>query len=427
MQTKKIKLIFTVALMACSCSLFGQATHSPFSRLGIGDLVDPGLINSQGMGGIGVSNSSVWYLNNKNPALLPVNRFSNFSAGYVGEYKTFQDSARTENSGGGNLNYLILAFPVKPGRWTTSVGINPYSYIDYDQNSLENVVGSGDTAVVREKGYGGINQFFWSNGVRVGKNFGVGLKISYLFGSVNSEFSNTIVTSDLDFNYSPTVSTEVSLRDFMLGGGLTYQKDSVFHSGMRLGLGLTYDFKAELSASKFQSYERRILDQPSSRDTLIYDTDGSITIPSALSVGASLGQGTKWTAGVDLRFQDWSDFTNYEGEDLGLKNTWKISSGVEFTPDASSVNNYFKRVSYRLGMSYETLPYVPRSATGEQVKDFGINFGWSLPVSRLSSIDMAFKIGQRGNVADNYIKENYYRIYLGFTFNDQWFIPRKYD
>jgi hypothetical protein len=91
------------------------------------------------------------------------------------------------------------------------------------------------------------------------------------------------------------------------------------------------------------------------------------------------------------------------------------------------VDNYLERITFRLGASYATLPYVPNPSNGEQVRDFGINFGWSLPVSRVSSIDMAFKIGQRGDVQKNYIKENYYRIYIGFTFNDRWFIKRKYD
>jgi len=61
------------------------------------------------------------------------------------------------------------------------------------------------------------------------------------------------------------------------------------------------------------------------------------------------------------------------------------------------------------------------------VNDFGINFGLSMPVSRFSSLDLAFKIGKRGNLLENTIEENYFKIYFGVTFNDQWFIKRRFD
>jgi hypothetical protein len=46
------------------------------------------------------------------------------------------------------------------------------------------------------------------------------------------------------------------------------------------------------------------------------------------------------------------------------------------------------------------------------LKDFGINFGFSMPVSRVSSLDFAFKVGKRGNVKDNTIEENYFKFIL---------------
>lgn len=420
-------LTITCLLLVITVAGYGQASNSPFSRLGVGDLVDPSLVQNQGMGGVGISNGTLWYLNNKNPALLPYNRLTVFSAGYVGEYKQIQDSVRSETAGAGNLNYLILAFPVKPGIWTTSVGLMPFSYIDFEQSSLETVANAPlDTALINEEGFGGINQFYFSNGFRINENFNVGLKIAYLFGSVNAEYSNTIITSENAINYTPTVSTEIAVRDFRFGLGVAYRKDSVFNSDLDLSLGATYDFGSDLNAERIQFYDRRLLGQPTSRDTLDNSTDGSIRIPQSLGMGISISQGVKWLAGVDVTLQKWSDFSDYDGNSLGFQNTIEINAGAEFTPDASSVNNYLKRISYRIGFNYETMPYVPRASTGEQVKDFGINFGWSLPVSRLSSIDMAFKIGQRGNVDDNYLRENYYRIYLGFTFNDRWFIRNKY-
>ncbi|MCA6078181.1 hypothetical protein [Fulvivirga sedimenti] len=420
--------ILVITLMSIATISYGQATKSPFSRLGIGDIVEPNLVNNQGMGGVGISNGNIWHLNYKNPALLPRNTLTVFSAGYIGGYQTLRDSVKTESNGGGNLNYLILAFPVMPGKWTTSVGILPYSVIDFVQTSREPVSGSpSDTTLITEEGSGGLNKFFWSNGYTLNKNFSIGLEASYIFGSATAEFSNTILTSENSFNYSPTVSTEINVNDFLFKAGVAFRKDSIMNSATRIQAGITYDFATDLSAKRTQTYERRLLGQPTSRDTLSFEEPGFYRLPSALGIGLSFTQEFKWTVGMDLKLQNWSEFLDYNGSNQNFKNTFSIGVGGEFTPDASSVDSYLERITYRFGVNYTTLPYVPRLASGEQVKDFGINFGWTLPVGRFSSIDMAFKVGQRGDVQNNYIKENYYKIYIGFTFNDQWFIKRKYD
>ncbi len=417
-----------IVAMGGSTLVHGQATKSPFSRLGIGDIVEPNLVNNQGMGGVGISNGNAWHLNYKNPALLPSNTLTVFSAGYIGGYQTLRDSVKTESNGGGNLNYLMLSFPIKRARWASSIGILPYSVIDFVQTSRETVVGSPmDTTLITEEGSGGLNKFFWSNGVALNKNFSVGIEAAYIFGSATAEFSNTLLTSENSFNYSPTVSTEINVRDFFLKAGVAYRADSIMNSGTRLQLGLTYDFATDLNAKRTQTYERRLLGQPTSRDTLEFERPGFYRLPQAIGIGVSFTQQFKWTVGADLTLQNWSDFLDFSGSNQNLKNTFSLGVGGEYTPDVSSVDNYLERITYRIGINYATLPYVPRSATGEQVKDFGINFGWTLPVARFSSIDMAFKVGRRGNVEDNYIRENYYKIYIGFTFNDQWFIKSRYD
>jgi hypothetical protein len=36
-------------------------------------------------------------------------------------------------------------------------------------------------------------------------------------------------------------------------------------------------------------------------------------------------------------------------------------------------------------------------------------------------------MGKRGDKANTLLEENYFRIFFGVTFNDQWFIKRKFD
>jgi hypothetical protein len=37
-------------------------------------------------------------------------------------------------------------------------------------------------------------------------------------------------------------------------------------------------------------------------------------------------------------------------------------------------------------------------------------------------MDLALKVGKRGNKKENVLEESYFTLYFGITFNDQWFI-----
>ena len=132
----------------------------------------------------------------------------------------------------------------------------------------------------------------------------------------------------------------------------------------------------------------------------------------------------RWNVGTEFSYQDWSQFRNVNGQNDGLEQSWRLAVGGEITPDPFAVENYLKRITYRTGLSIEQNPYL---ASGFPVKDLGINFGFSLPAGRQNSVDFAFRYGKRGNKSENLLEENYFKIYFGITFNDQWFIKRKFD
>src|SRR5277367_5446849 len=111
-----ILFLFFVALAAKA-----QVASSPFSKFGIGDIYGSGIVQNQGMGGIGISNPSGSYLNSQNPALLVFNRITVFQGGLQAENRKATDGTNTQSFFSANLNYLIIALPVMPaGKWTTS-------------------------------------------------------------------------------------------------------------------------------------------------------------------------------------------------------------------------------------------------------------------------------------------------------------------
>ena len=419
------RLLISFLLVAGFISpAFSQAARSPFSSLGIGEQYGNGLANNQGMAGVGVSNPQYYYLNNKNPALLVYNRFTVFEGGMILEKRTARGDSTTEKNLDGNLNYLIMGFPIKPGKWTTSAGLMPYSNVNYLFNYKNNIEGSTNTVDVTEEGSGGINQLFWSNGVSLHKNLSVGLKAVYLFSSIINESINSLTNTNQQVLYYPTIYERTYVKDFNFSLGISYRKDSLTKKNHRINFGAVYDFKSLANAEVTYRLERRPI--RATTDSVTLETvQGHITLPQAFSAGISYSKGYQWTVGADFTYFDYKQYRGFDGEaPSNVQNAMRMALGFEYTPDLSSPSNYLKRMTYRTGVSFDNYPYLVNNS---KVKDFGINFGISLPVSRISSLDIAIKIGKRGDLQTNTIEEKYIKLYFGATFNDQWFIKRKFD
>ena len=421
--------------MIVSLSAFGQAARSPFSTFGVGEIFGGALIQNQGVGGTGVAQPQFWSVNNQNPALLVNNYFTTFQAGALVESRKFANDTASQKGVYGNLNYLVTAFPVMRYKkdpnlmfWTTSVSLLPFSKVNYRLLYTDSIQGSPDQLLgVTEVGSGGLSQVSWANGFRIIPELSLGIKASYVFGSTVSDYSNRLLNSDQSVPFIVAVKEQTYMKDFMFTGGLAFATDSVFSSDISIHAGLTYAFASKLNATKTTVQQRRLSSQnPITSDTLVY-RKGTVDIPSAFTIGLSVSKGIDWAIAGEFAMQDWSKFRSINAEDEGLKKTWRVSLGGEITPDQTDFKNYFKRVTYRAGFSYETTPYVnPYVDNGKQLNDYGINFGLSLPAGR-SSIDAAFRVGKRGNKSETAVEETYFKIFFGITFVDQWFHRRKID
>jgi hypothetical protein len=427
------KKLLPAILMIISLSAFGQAARSPLSTFGVGEVFGGALIQNQGVGGTGVAQPQFWSVNNQNPALLINNYFTTFQAGALVESRTFANDTASQKGVDGNLNYLVTAFPVMRSRkdpnlmfWTTSVSLLPFSKVNYKIIYSDPII-NADTVtnelLTVESGSGGLSQVSWANGFRITRGLSVGLKTSYVFGSTISDYANRLIVSDQSIPFVVAIREQTYMKDFLFTGGLAFAKDSLFNNNIRINAGLTYAFATKLNSNKTTVQQRRLSDQTAiTSDTLVYNK-GTVDIPSALTLGFAINKGIDWAIATEFFLQDWSKFQSVNAEDEGLEKSWRVSLGGEITPDQTAFKNYLKRVTYRVGASYEKTPY---AINGKQLNDYGINFGFSLPAGR-SSIDTAFRFGKRGNKSETTVEETYFKIFFGITFVDQWFHRRKID
>ncbi len=416
----RVSLVFVFVLLNAA-RVMGQAAASPFASIGLGEPFGPATTQNQGMGGIGVSNPSYWYINNMNPALLVFNRLTSFQFGVMGEQRTqTSTNGLTEKSGSGNLNYIALAIPVKLSKWTSSIGLQPSTRLNYRLTYNEHIGPASDSVAVTEQGTGGVNAAYFSNGVAINKNISIGLKMSYQFGSIENKFANYISNAAV----SPTIKETTYVTGFQFSPAISVHLDSLLGADYRFNFGAVYDFGTTLDA-KFTQWEGRytggaLVDSA----TLINQAPGTIRLPQSMSGGISFGNGYRWVVGVDGYYADYSQFRDITGKNPYTANQWRVAGGFEITPNPQSLASYLQRVTYRTGVSLENGPYL---FNGAAVRDFGISFGMSLPVSRSCSLDMAMKFGKKGDKTVNTIEENYLKLYFGITFNDQWFIKRRFD
>jgi hypothetical protein len=220
------------------------------------------------------------------------------------------------------------------------------------------------------------------------------------------------------------IEEKQNIRGVNFGLGYSFSKDSLGRkNNKRLSFGAVYNFGSDLSVRRNDRIFRTSLAGDTIEQFKINQSKGKIQLPQSFTIGASYGRGTRWSVGTEFFYQDWAKFQNVNEDDDGLAKSWRSSVGGEFTPDPLALEGFLNRITFRAGASLEQYPFY---ANGVQLKDYGINLGFSVPAGR-SSIDFAVKLGKRGNRADNLLEESYFKIFFGLTFNDQWFIKRKFD
>jgi len=412
-------------ILFLNTEILAQTTQSPYTALGVGDIIQPSLVNNMGMGAVSIAYPSNKNFNLMNPAMLGIRGyFTSFEIGFSGERRVIQQDTLNQVNGSGNINYIALAFPIKQSRISAGFGLAPYSFINYNIISKNKIDGIEEEADVNFKGSGGLNSVFYATGFNFFNSLAVGFKISYLFGSLKQE---AIFDIDQPNSYSSALYETTKVNDFLLGFGATYiikmsDRSQFFLAGI-------YELGNDVNARRDERLEQRqrFTGLLISTDTIVSNQKQTFRLPQKYGLGISYVYGTKWLISTDLVIQDWNEFKPVNEATTPLMKSYRAGFGAEFIPDATSVSNYFKRVIYRAGISYELTPY---KLNNDQIYDFGINFGVSLPVinrNAPSLLSFAFQYGQRGGGTDFAITENYFRLALGFTINDIWFYRRKIE
>ncbi len=424
---KKIKAGFFVLFVLIGMTVSGQNNiNSPYSRFGLGEL--HGKVNSVrlfGMGGIAYGIADPLTINPSNPASYAVYDSASFllETGINSYLINLRNTESSSNASYITLSHFAFGFPVTKW-WKTSLGVLPYSKIGYNVKLTVEV--EGYSSIVNElKGEGGLNQIYWGNGFKLGKNLRLGVNAIYIFGEERN--SSHIYFPDSAYIIGTKTLNKTRGTDFLFDWGAQY--DIKVNERSHITLGAAYSNQVKFTAKR--GYLSETLtgghDQmvENVKDTLAYTPDekGYFIIPQRIGAGISYVSEGRWTIGADYEWENWENFEYFGCKD-SLQNAWRVAVGSEFTPKHTSISKLYKRMSYRMGLHYRQT-YI--NLRNHSINDFGISFGVKFPMKRSkTTINLGLELGQRGTLQNGLLKENYFKFVFGVNILEHWFYKKKY-
>lgn len=430
----KIKITcFVLAAFPLFC--FAQE-NSPYSRYGIGNLIPQSNIANRAMGGISAGYSDPTSVNTVNPATYGDFIYSTFDIGleYNGRDLKSKNPAGNFKSNYGIVPYLQFGFPLLMSNkkalknkigWGMAFGLKQVSNISYKIGQSLYAIDSSTTTY---QGTGGVNEAFFGTGLKI-KNFSIGFNTGYLFGTKNYD-TRLAFNNDTLHYYKTDYQTESHFGGVFLNAGIQYVvklKKASLRFGAYGNLQQQYNANRSDLRETFDYNIQTTAEQPI--DTVYNSTaKGKVQMPSNFGAGVTYSN-DHLLVGADYETTKWSGYRFFGEQDL-LKNSWTARFGLQYLPASSGSTGYFNYVKYRAGFSFGQ-DYI---AADNSLPIYTISLGGAFPLKlkhsyydhQYSIMNFTFEYGNRGNNNNN-LTESLYKVSLGFSLSDIWFLRQKYQ
>lgn len=405
MNIKRYILVLMAGVMAVA--VWGQnATSSPSSRFGYGELNNnlPGAYRA--MGGVGVGMRSNKAINPAQPASYTACDSLTFMFDIAGSflYTNYSDANGARNRVNGNLEYITMQFPLWRRYLAMSVGVTPYSAVGYNF-ALVDSINSDYYYVKSYRGEGGFTQVYGGLSANILDWVAVGVNAYYMFGDIEQIRSLNFTSVTLDSVQQVEKLKASSLR---LRYGL-----QAFHTFGKHGLtlGAVFESKQPFSRMNYQQLETTTADT-------ITNKDSGFEMPMVYGVGLSYTYDKRLVIGLDYMCQDWSKVL-YFGEQGSLNKSHRMALGAEYRNDPMS-RRYVDAIYWRLGAHY-TSAYTPEFNQAEM----GVSIGIGFPLKTVGTvINTTVEYGRKG-LAEGMLNENYLRLVINASISEHWFFKRK--
>ena len=424
---KKIFAAMSIALLATPA--FAQSgTNSPYSQYGIGVLSDQGNSFNRGMNGVGLGlrpHNQINYLNPASYSAVDSLSFI-FDAGLSLQMTNFKEGKVSKNAKNASFEYAVAGFRAARNLGV-AIGVLPISNIGYQYSNVQHkdrVDGSMTSVSTTYSGTGGLHEAFLGLGWSPIKGFSFGVNGGYLWGEMEHIVSNAYNDATAK---SLKKNRNCSISSYKFDFGVQYQQN--LNDKDVVTVGATYGLGHSLNADPTLS----IISSGSVDDATEYIARDGIDFPSQIAAGVSYTHGTKWTVGLDYTLQQWSDakFPQDNGDSYVsktglLKDSHKINAGLEYCQNPEG-RSFMSRIRYRLGAGYST-PYI-KVGSKDGPNQLSVSAGVGIPIVNAINNRSMLNVSAQWvrNDASGLIRENSFRINVGFTFNERWFAKWKFE
>ena len=410
-MNKKIFILIAM-LFAITCSHADNGSNSPYSRYGVGLLSDQSLGVNRQMGGLGYGLTSNGYINILNPASFAQADTLTmlFEAGFSLQNVNFKEGNKKINAKNASFDYVAIQFRVCKNLGM-SAGFLPYSSVGYSFSNTSNK-GTVHESTNSYTGTGGIYQPFIGLGWRPARWVSLGVMGSYIYGDITHQ-----VGIDFANSTDRTRAYNVTMNSYKVDFGL--QLATKLGKKNDIVLGATYSLGHDMNA-------KGKITEATTDSTVTNSLKGSFYMPHTYGVGFTYTYNNRLKFGADYTMQKWST-SSFFGIDKGIDRS-KISIGAELAPKELS-NNIFKMITYRAG-AYYAQPYTEIEGK-KGCEEYGVSAGISLPFLNANNRNSHATLHLSGQYihmepkSAGMIAENYFRINLGITFNETWFMKLK--
>jgi len=424
------KLLCAALMFVCVASAFAQSgTNSPYSQYGLGQLSEQTSGFNRGMNGLGLGfreHNQVNFINPASYSSMDSLSFI-FDAGLSGQITNFKENGNKVNANNADFEYVVAGFRAFK-HVGVSFGIVPFTNVGYSYSVQDYLNSDRSTYYTNTySGSGGIHQVYVGAGWEFLKGLSIGANVSYVWGDIERSVVNSY--SDAWVNTLSKYYT-VSVTSYKVDLGLQYSLN--IDKKNTLTVGLTYGLGHKLHSDP----TCMVISTNSSTavaDTASYSLKNGIEIPSTFGVGLMWNHSNRFKVGADVTYQKWSDVAfpvykttnnvpSYELSSDYYTDRYKLTVGGEFCNNEQS-RRFFDRVRFRAGASYST-PYLKINGQ-DGPKEVSVSAGFGIPLNARSFLNLS---GQWAHSAvKGLLTENTFRINIGLTFNERWFMKWKVD
>lgn len=428
----------SLSALALTCALITPAiaqtngSNSPYSRYGFGLLNDRAGGFNKAMSGLSYGMRNGKELNTKNPASYSaIDSLSFlFDMGFSLSHGNLQEGKYKVNAKNSSYDYLTMGFRAAPNLGI-SLGLIPFSTVGYNITRTTPMVDNIDiTQTGTYSGDGGLHEVYLGAGWKPFNHLSVGFNAAYLWGDI----THTVLASFSDANIaSRRRQYTTDIRSYKLDFGLQWEQQ--INKKNALVLGLTYGLGHPID-SKAYYYDQKIESGTAIGDTLV--AKNAFELPHTFGAGLTWLHRDRLRIGVDYTLEKWADvkYPILNTDDQGTQtyqsavgtftDLQRITLGAEYIPNPNGIHRR-DLIRYRFGASYAT-PYT-RVDGLEGPKNYQVSLGVGLPIinfhNNRSLLNVAVQYERVEPKFSGMITENYFRLCIGLSFNERWFMKWK--